>query len=158
MSDEIFGTALSIATRSGKQLGALGIVRPDIARRCDVRQEVCYAELDWKALVELAVKRNVSYAPLPKTHPVKRDLSLLIDSSVTMADIERTVRESERHLLRDITLFDVYEGKNLPAGKKSYAISLILQDNEKTLQDKYIDQVMNKVIANLEKKLGAQLR
>lgn len=158
MSDEIFGTALSVATRSGKQLGALGIVRPEIARRCDVRQEVFYAELDWKALVELAVKRNVSYAPLPKTHPVKRDLSLLIDSSVTMADIERVVRESERHLLRDVTLFDVYEGKNLPAGKKSYAISLILQDNEKTLQDKYIDQVMSRIIANLEKKLGASLR
>ena len=89
---------------------------------------------------------------------MKRDLSLLLDSSVSMADVERTVRESEKHLLRDITLFDVYEGKNLPAGKKSYAISLILQDDEKTLQDKYIDQIMSRIIANLEKKLGAQLR
>lgn len=158
MSDEIFGTALSVSTRSGKTIGALGIIRPDIARRCDVRQEVCYAELDWRTLVDLSVKRNVSYMPLPKTHPVKRDLSLLIDNAVTMADIERVVRESERHLLRDITLFDVYEGNNLPAGKKSYAISLILQDNDKTLQDKYIDQVMNRVIANLEKKLDAKLR
>ena len=75
-----------------------------------------------------------------------------------MADIEQVVRESERNILRDVALFDVYEGKNLPAGKKSYAITLILQDNEKTLQDKYIDQVMNRVIGNLEKKLGAQLR
>ena len=158
ISDEIFAAALSIATRSGKQLGRLGIVKADIARRCDVRQTVFFAELDWNALVALAVKRNVTYAPLPKTHPVKRDLSLLIDSSVSMADIERVVRESERNLLRDVALFDVYEGKNLPAGKKSYAISLILQDNEKTLQDKYIDQVMNRVITNLEKKLGAQLR
>lgn len=157
-ADEIFAAALTIATRSGKQIGALGIVRADIARRCDVRQTVFYAELDWKALVDLAVKRNVTYSALPKTHPVKRDLSLLLDSSVSMADVERTVRESERHLLRDVTLFDVYEGKNLPAGKKSYAISIILQDNEKTLQDKYIDQVMSKIITNLEKKLGAQLR
>ncbi len=158
VSDEIFAAALSVATRSGKQLGRLGIVRPDIAKRCDVRQTVFFAELDWKALVALAVKRNVTYAPLPKTHPVKRDLSLLIDASVTMADIERVVRESERNLLRDVSLFDVYEGKNLPAGKKSYAISMLLQDNEKTLQDKYIDQVMNRIISNLEKKLGAQLR
>ncbi len=158
VSDEIFAAALSVATRSGKQLGRLGIVRPDIAKRCDVRQTVFFDELDWKALVALAVKRNVTYAPLPKTHPVKRDLSLLIDASVTMADIERVVRESERNLLRDVSLFDVYEGKNLPAGKKSYAISMLLQDNEKTLQDKYIDQVMNRIISNLEKKLGAQLR
>ena len=75
-----------------------------------------------------------------------------------MADIEQVVHESERNILREVALFDVYEGKNLPAGKKSYAISLILQDNEKTLQDKYIDQVMSRIIGNLEKKLGAQLR
>lgn len=157
-SDDIFAVSLAVATRSGKQLGALGIVRDDIARRCEVRQTVFFAELDWKALVALSVKRNVSYTPLAKTHPVKRDLSLLIDTAVTMADIEKVVRESERNLLRDVALFDVYEGKNLPAGKKSYAISMILQDNEKTLQDKYIDQVMNRIIGNLEKKLGAQLR
>ena len=158
VADEIFAAALSVSTRSGKQLGSLGIVRPEIARRCEVRQTVFFAEFDWKALVALAVKRNVSYTPLPKTHPVKRDLSLLIDSAVSMADIEQVVRESERNILRDVALFDVYEGKNLAAGKKSYAITLILQDNEKTLQDKYIDQVMNRVIGNLEKKLGAQLR
>lgn len=158
VSDELLAVALSVDTRSGKHLGSLGIVRPEIARRCDARQTVFFAEFDWKALVALAVKRNVSYTPLPKTHPVKRDLSLLIDSSVTMADIEKTVREAERNILRDVALFDVYEGKNLPAGKKSYAISLILQDNEKTLQDKYIDQVMNRIIASLENKLGAQLR
>ncbi|MDE5595899.1 MAG: phenylalanine--tRNA ligase subunit beta, partial [Muribaculaceae bacterium] len=158
ISDEIFAVGLSVATRSGKQLGAMGIVRPDIAQRCEVRQTVFFAELDWAALVALAVKRNVTYAPLPKTHPVKRDLSLLIDTNVTMADVERVVRESEKNILRSVSLFDVYEGKNLPAGKKSYAITMMLQDNEKTLQDKYIDQVMNRIIANLEKKLGAQLR
>lgn len=157
-NDDIFATAIAIATRSGKALGQLGIVRSDIAKRCDVRQTVFYAELDWRALVGLAVKHKVTYSPLAKTHPVKRDLSLLIDNTVTMADIERVVRESERHLLKDVTLFDVYEGKNLPANKKSYAISMILQDDEKTLQDKYIDQVMNRIILNLEKKLGAQLR
>ena len=89
---------------------------------------------------------------------MRRDLSLLVDASVTMADIEQTVRASERRLLGEVTLFDVYEGDKLPAGKKSYAISFTLQDPEKTLQDKYIDSVMSKVIANLRSKLGAELR
>ena len=89
---------------------------------------------------------------------MRRDLSLLVDASVTMADIEQTVRASERRLLGEVTLFDVYEGDKLPAGKKSYAISFTLQDPEKTLQDKYIDSVMSKVIANLCSKLGAELR
>ena len=106
------------------------------------------------------VKREheVTFADLPKTQPVKRDLALLVDASVTMADIEKVVNSSERKLLRGVSLFDVYEGKNLEAGKKSYAISIILQDDEKTLQDKQIDAVMNKIIANLQKQVGAQLR
>ena len=89
---------------------------------------------------------------------MRRDLALLLDKNVTMEEVEKTVRESERKLLRDITLFDVYEGKNLPEGKKSYAIAITLQDDEKTLQDKQIEAVMNKVTTNLQKKLGAELR
>ena len=95
---------------------------------------------------------------LPKTQPVKRDLALLIDKNVTFAQIEQVVRQSERKLLRNVTLFDVYEGKNLEEGKKSYAISITLQDDEKTLQDKQIDTTMNKIIANLQKQLDAKLR
>lgn len=90
--------------------------------------------------------------------PVRRDLALLIDSSVTMEMIEQTVRSAEKRLLKNIELFDVYEGKNLPAGKKSYAIAITLQDDEKTLQDKQIDAVMQKVTLSLEKRLGASLR
>jgi phenylalanyl-tRNA synthetase beta chain len=89
---------------------------------------------------------------------VKRDLALLIDNNVTMEQIEAVVRESERRLLKGVTLFDVYEGKNLPEGKKSYAIAMTIQDDEKTLQDKQIEAVMNKIITNLEKRLGASLR
>ena len=89
---------------------------------------------------------------------MKRDLALLLDKSVTMERVETVVRSSERKLLRDVTLFDVYEGDKLPEGKKSYAITLTLQDDEKTLQDKQIEAVMNKVIANLTKQLGAELR
>ena len=89
---------------------------------------------------------------------MKRDLSLLLDTKVTMADIEETVRRAERRILTDIDLFDVYEGDKLPAGKKSYAISINLQDPEKTLQDKYIDRVMNNIINALRTDLGAELR
>lgn len=157
-SSEIYGASLNVVTRSGKMLGSMGVVAKRLAKRFDIKQDVLYAQLDWTALVRLALKKTVSYTPLPKTQPVKRDLALLIDSAVTMGQIEAVVRESERRLLRDVTLFDVYEGKNLPEGKKSYAIALTLQDDEKTLQDKQIEAVMAKVVANLQKKLGATLR
>ena len=150
--------AMDIATRSGKHLGVMGIVKPEVAKLCGLKQQSYYAELDWAALTALVLKREVKYAALPKTQPVKRDLSLLIDKTVTFADVERVVRESERRLLRSVSLFDVYEGKNLPEGKKSYAITMTLQDDEKTLQEKYIDQVMAKIITNLQKQLHAELR
>lgn len=156
--NDIFSDALAIATRSGKPLGEMGIVAKAMLAKCGIKQTVFYAQLDWDALVKLAVKKKVEFTPLPRTQPVKRDLALLVDTSVTMAQIEAIVRESERRLLRDITLFDVYEGKNLPAGKKSYAISLTLQDDEKTLQDKQIDATMAKVIKNLQAKARAELR
>ena len=157
-NEEIYSASLNIATRAGKQLGAMGIVAKAILKKAEIKQEVLFAELDWNAIVKLAVKKKVTFAPLPKTQPVKRDLALLIDNTVTMAQIEAVVRESERKLLKDVTLFDVYEGKNLPEGKKSYAIAMTIQDDEKTLQDKQIEAVMNKIITNLEKRLGASLR
>ena len=157
-NDEIYSASINIATRAGKQLGSMGIVAKAILKKTEIKQEVLFAELDWNALVKLSLKKKVTFAPLPKTQPVKRDLALLIDKSVTMAQIEAVVRESERKLLKDVTLFDVYEGKNLPEGKKSYAIAMTIQDDEKTLQDKQIEAVMNKIITNLEKRLGASLR
>ena len=155
---ELFAAGQDISTRSGKLLGHMGIVAKKFATRADVKQEVYFAELDWDALVSLSLKKSVTNTPLPKTLPVKRDLALLIDKTVTMAQVEATVRESERKLLRSVTLFDVYEGDKLPEGKKSYAIAITLQDDEKTLQDKQIEAVMNKIITNLTKKLGAELR
>lgn len=158
VTSPFYSNAVEIATRSGKQLGTLGIVAKAMLKRCDVKQEVIYADLDWTALVKLAVKKKVTYAPLPKTHPVKRDLALLLDEAVTMAQVEKIVRDSEKKLLRGVELFDVYQGKNLEPGKKSYAISITLQDDEKTLQDKQIEAVMGKITANLQKQLGASLR
>lgn len=154
----LYDVAADINTRSGKRLGTFGIVARNICRKFDIKQEVYYAEFDWEALVKLAMGVKISYHDLPKTHPVKRDLALLIDKNVTMADIEAVVRDSEKRILDSVTLFDVYEGDKLPAGKKSYAISMTLQDPEKTLQDKYIDKVMNNIINNLKKRLGAELR
>ena len=100
----------------------------------------------------------MEYTDIPKSMPVKRDLALLIDAATTFADVETVIRNSEKRLLKSVTLFDVYEGKNLEAGKKSYAVSMTLQDDEKTLNYKQIDAVMKKIITNLQKQLGAQLR
>lgn len=155
---DIYAAGMTLSTRGGKVLGTMGMVSKAILAKMDIKQPVYYAELDWTALVKLAAKRRVSYTELPKTQPVRRDLALLVDTSVTMAAIESAVREAERRLLRGVELFDVYEGKNLPEGKKSYAIAITLQDSEKTLNDKAIDAVMTKVMANLTKKVGAQLR
>jgi phenylalanyl-tRNA synthetase beta chain len=156
--NELFAASLNIATKSGKQLGVMGIVAKAIAHKCDIKQEVYFAELNWTDLVKLALKKKVTFSDLPKTQAVKRDLALLLNSSVTMAEVEAVVRESERKLLRSFELFDVYEGDKLPAGKKSYAITMTLQDDEKTLNDKAIDAVMQKIINNLTKRLGAELR
>lgn len=157
-ADEIFAACIIISTRSGKELGRMGILGKSVLKTFGIKQAVCYASLNWDELVKMSLKHQVTYTPLPKTHPVKRDLALLIDNTVTMAQIDATVRESERKLLKNVTLFDAYEGDKLPEGKKSYAISITLQDDEKTLQDKQIEAVMAKITANLAKKLGAQLR
>lgn len=155
---DIFSAGLTLATRSGKALGHLGIVADPLLKAADIKQPVYFAELDLMALVKLAMGRKVTYSPLPKTMTVERDLALLLDSSATFGQVKDVVCGSERRLLRDVTLFDVYEGKNLPAGKKSYAISISLRDDEKTLQDKAIEQVMKRIIDNLKSKLGAELR
>lgn len=157
-SSSLMQAALSIDTRAGKHLGIMGIVKKSVAKLCDVKVPVMYAELCWDALVEMSAGRSVTFAPLPKTMPVKRDLALLIDAKVSMADVEAAVREAERKLLRSISLFDVYEGKNLPEGKKSYAITFVLQDSDKMLQDKDIEKSVAKIVANLQRRLGAQLR
>lgn len=155
---KLFAAAMNVATRKGKNLGILGIVSRAACGKCDPKVPVFFAELDWDALTNAAQKLGITYYDLPKTQAVKRDLALLIDTSVTMADIEKVVKDSEKKILRDVTLFDVYEGDKLPEGKKSYAITLTLRDDEKTLQDKYIDNVMNRIIANLRNRLGAELR
>lgn len=156
-SDEIFAAKLDIETRQGKHICSLGIVRKSLLAKFDIEQPVVYAEINWKALYSQVAKCTVTFTEIPRTQPVDRDLALLVDKSVKFADIEAAIRGAERKLLRDVKLFDVYEGKNLPEGKKSYAVSMKLQDDEKTLNDKQIDAVMGKIVKAVEK-LGAQLR
>ena len=124
----------------------------------DIDQEVFYADLNWNTILSELGKHKVQYAEISKFPEVKRDLALLIDKNVTFAEIEKIAYETERKLLKKVTLFDVYEGKNLEAGKKSYAVSFILQDETKTLTDAQIEGIMKKMLGNFENKLGAKLR
>lgn len=157
-SNELFSACLEYTNRGGKLLGRMGVVSRAALKKADVSQPVFFAELSWNALVKMSLKKKIEYADLPKTMPVKRDLALLLDESITFAQVEAVIRSSEKRLLKSVSLFDVYEGKNLAAGKKSYAVSMMLQDDEKTLNDKQIDAVMQKIIGNLQRQLGAQLR
>lgn len=156
-SDENFAAKLEISFRSGKYLATVGILRSSLLKKFDIEKSVVYASIDWSALYKQAKKTDVKYVELPKTQAVDRDLALLVDKNVKFAELEEVIRKSERKLLRDVSLFDVYEGKNLPAGKKSYAVKMKLQDMEKTLNDKQIDAAMGKIIKSLEA-FGAELR
>ena len=158
LSDDIFATALSVHTRGGKRLASFGIVARKLLKPFDIEHEVYFADLNWKELLKAARNVKVSYYELSKFPAVKRDLALLLDKQVPFADIEKIAYDTEKKLLKDVSLFDVYEGKNLETGKKSYAVSFLLQDENATLNDKQIDKIMSKLIANLENKLGAKLR
>lgn len=158
LANDIYSAGLSITTSSGRQLGTMGIVSPKICKELDIETDVYYAELSWTLLMKEIKKTKVTFSEISKFPAVKRDLALLLEKNVQFAEIEKIATESERKLLKDVALFDVYEGKNLPAGKKSYAVSFYLQDEGKTLNDKQIDAIMKKIQTNLEQKLGAQLR
>ena len=158
LSNDLYSAGLTITTGAGRQLGTLGIVQKKICKALDIDTEVYYAELSWTQLMKEIKKSKVSFSELSKFPAMKRDLALLLDKGVQFAEIVKIARESERKLLKDVELFDVYEGKNLPAGKKSYAVSFYLQDETKTLNDKQIEAIMKKIQSGLEQKLGAQLR
>ena len=158
LANDIYSAGLSITTSSGRQLGTMGIVSPKICKELDIETDVYYAELSWTLLMKEIKKSKVTFSEISKFPAVKRDLALLLEKNVQFAEIEKIATESERKLLKDVALFDVYEGKNLPAGKKSYAVSFYLQDEGKTMNDKQIDAIMKKIQTNLEQKLGAQLR
>lgn len=157
-SNQLFAARLVIESKAGKELGHLGLVSRHELKKFDIDGDVAYAELNWDELYKMAARTEVLYAPLPKTQPVRRDLALLLDRDVTFAAVEEAIRKAERKLLKSVWLFDVYEGKNLPEGKKSYAVAMTLQDDEKTLNDRQIEAVMKKIVDSLVKNTGAELR
>ncbi len=156
--NNIFSHGLTIKNRGGKIIAELGIVCNKLLKRVDVAGEVYFAEINWTTLMKLTCKNKVEYTELSKYPAVSRDLALLIDKQTEFSQIEKTAFPTEKKLLKRVELFDVYEGKNLPEGKKSYAVNFILQDEQKTLNDKQIDGIMQKLIKNLTEKLGAELR
>lgn len=158
LTDDIYATALSVQTKGGKRLATFGVVTKKLLKAFDIDNEVYYADLHWKELMKAIKNVKVSYKEISKFPAVKRDLALLLDKKVQFAEIEKIAYETEKKLLKEVSLFDVYEGKNLEAGKKSYAVSFLLQDETQTLNDKIIDKIMSKLVKNLEDKLDAKLR
>ena len=158
LTDDIFAAALSVNTKGGKRLATFGVVTKKLLKVFDIDNEVYYADFDWKELMKAIRSVKISYKEISKFPAVKRDLALLLDKNVQFAEIEKIAYETEKKLLKEVELFDVYEGKNLEAGKKSYAVSFLLQDESQTLNDKMIDKIMSKVVKNLEEKLNAKLR
>ena len=158
LTNDIYSTAISVHTRGGKLLATFGIISKKIQKAFDIDNEVYYAEINWKELMKAIKSAKVNFKELSKFPAVKRDLALLIDKNIQFTEIEKIAYETEKKLLKEVELFDVYEGKNLEPGKKSYAVSFLLQDESATLNDKQIDKIMSKLIANLENKLGAKLR
>ena len=156
--NDIFSTALAIENRGGKLLAEFGIVCKKQLKKFDIDAPAYYAELNWAQLMKAIRKNTFSFKEISKFPAVSRDLALLVDNTTEFVEIEKIAYQTEKKLLKKVELFDVYEGKNLPEGKKSYAVNFILQDEEKTLTDKHIEAVMTKLIANLKKQLKAELR
>ena len=158
LDNELFRDGLTLKAANGKAVGFIGIVDQKILKCFDIEQEVYYADLEWNQLLKLNKQYKTVINDLPKYPEVKRDFALLVDKTVEFADLARAAFATEHKLLKHVFLFDVYEGKNLEAGKKSYALSFILQDPENTLKDTQIEAVMNRLKATFEEKFNATLR
>jgi len=158
LENELFSDGLVLKAANGKALGYIGIVSRKQLKAFDIDQDVYYADLDWQALVKQNKQYKAVINDLPKYPEVKRDFALLVDKNIEFADLARAAFATEKKLLKNVFLFDVYEGKNLEAGKKSYALSFILQDADNTLKDTQIENVMNRLKATFEEKFHATLR
>jgi phenylalanyl-tRNA synthetase beta chain len=135
-----------------------GMVNKKVLKHFGISQEVMFADFNWDNVLTMAKNNSIKFKDIPKYPEVRRDFALLIDDDITFEQIDTIAIQTEKQLLKDVDLFDVYQGKNLPEGKKSYAVSFILQDENSTLTDKQIDKIMGKLQANFEKELGAELR
>ncbi|HNP48209.1 MAG TPA: phenylalanine--tRNA ligase subunit beta [Bacteroidia bacterium] len=156
-ADTFFASGLQIKT-GNKVLVTFGSIKKNQLKPFDISNEVFYADFDWDALIKIAGKKSVQYVEVSKFPVVRRDLSMLIDRQVTYAQIEAIAYKTERKLLRELRLFDVYEGEKIEAGKKSYAVTFLLNDDEQTLTEKQIDKTMERLMLALEKEAGAVIR
>jgi len=154
----IYSAGIVIENRGGKKLVELGVLAKKLQKHFGIDNTVYYAEMNWTQLMKATKKNEVTFTEVPKFPAVSRDLALLVDNAVEFAQIDQVARQTEKKLLKKVELFDVYEGDKLPAGKKSYAVNFILQDEEKTMGDKQIDAIMQKLINNLKNQLKAELR
>jgi phenylalanyl-tRNA synthetase beta chain len=155
--NDVFEDGYNIAIAK-KSIVDFGWIRKDILDEYGIKNEVYYASFDWDVVVDLSIMNKITAKPLPKTQFVRRDFSLLINKSVKFAEIQEIAKSVERNILKEVGLFDVYEGKNLAKNKKSYAVNFIFQDDEKTLKDAQVDAIMNNIRTKLEEDLDAVLR
>ena len=156
ISNDVFAEGIAYVNRNVK-LVEFGTVKKSILKHFDIKQEVFYADFDWNVILK-SISNKIKFVEIPKYPEVRRDLALLLDESVAFEEIYSIARQTEKSLLKEITLFDVYVGKNLPEGKKSYAVGFTIQDDSKTLTDTQIEIIMSKLLNNFQTQLGAQLR
>jgi phenylalanyl-tRNA synthetase beta chain len=157
VKSDVFSEGIVLSLGKNK-LVEFGVIKKKILKEFGIKQEVLFADFDWTSILSISGKKKIKVSMLPKFPSVKRDLALLLDEKITFKEIYDLAFQSERNLLKDLGLFDVYEGDKLPEGKKSYAVSFVLQDNNKTLEDRQIDKIMQKLQQSFEKNLGAVLR
>ena len=157
LEDDRFGDALEIISK-GNTIARLGKVSPKLLKEYDIDQECFYAEIETETVQKLRTKENFKFVDIPKFNKIRRDLALLVDKNVNYAELYKLAKKNPSKYLKNINLFDVYEGKNLPEGKKSYALSFELLNEEKTLEDKDITAVMDSLIKNFKKEFNAELR
>ena len=157
IKSDLFSEGIVLSLGKNK-LVEFGVIKKKLLKEFGIKQEVLFADFDWTSILSISGKKKIKVSMLPKFPSVKRDLALLLDEKITFKEIYDLAFQSERNLLKDLGLFDVYEGDKLPEGKKSYAVSFVLQDNNKTLEDRQIDKIMQKLQQSFEKNLGAVLR
>ncbi|MDY0779690.1 phenylalanine--tRNA ligase subunit beta [Tenacibaculum sp. IB213877] len=157
VKSDVFSEGISLSLGKTK-LVDFGVVKRKLLKEFSIKQEVLFADFNWDNILSLVGNKKIKVADLPKFPAVKRDLALLIDNKVEFKEIYNLAFQSERNLLKEVDLFDVYEGDKLPEGKKSYAVSFVIQDENKTLNDKQIDKIMQKLQQTFEKNVGAELR
>jgi len=155
--NDVFSEGIALS-KNNNILVEFGVLKKNLTKAFDIETETLYADFNWDAILELISSENFLLKPIPKFPKVKRDFALLIDQDVTFDNLQNAAMQTEKHLLREVSLFDVYTGDNLPKGKKSYALSFTIQDETKTLTDKQIDKIMSKLQQRFEKDFGATLR